>query len=116
MRAAFHFVTCAPPSARIRIAGDLDLDSGDDLEDVLESLEDAGCTQVELDLDALTFIDLPVLDLLRHEQRRLRVAGGGLRVVAASAWFADECVQAEVYSLLPDPTALASSTGLRPGA
>jgi len=96
MRATFQFITCTPPAARVRIAGDLDLASGEELEDVLGSLEEVGCTQVELDLDALTFIDLPVLDLLRHKQQRLRGSGGNLRVVAASRRFDDACERAEL--------------------
>lgn len=116
MRATFQLVACAPPTARVRIAGDLDLGSGEDLADVLTILQDAGCTQVELDLDAVTFVDLPVVDLLRHEQRRLRVAGGGLRIMTASHQFADECAQAEVYSLLPDPSGSSWSPTLSAGA
>jgi anti-anti-sigma factor len=103
MRASFQF-TCDPPVARLRISGELDLSTSDDLEDALEGLETAGCTLIELDLDALTFIDAYSLSLLRQEQRRLRMAGGDLRVVAASTWYTAVCATAEYDTLQPVST------------
>lgn len=100
MRASFQY-TCDPPIARLRIAGELDLSTGDQLEDILESLASGGCTIVELDLDALTFVDAFSLAVLRQEQRRLRMAGGELCVVAASTWYVEVCRLAEYDSLQP---------------
>jgi len=101
MRATFQY-TCDHRAATVRIAGDLDLESGDELEDLLASLRSIGCTHLELDLSAITFIDYAVLELLRRQQRRLRMSGGDLRVVAASRWFAQACEYAEVDMLLSE--------------
>jgi anti-anti-sigma factor len=102
MRAQFQFA-CDPPVAIVRIAGDFDLHAADEFEDVLESLKSIGCRRVELDVGALTFVEPSVLDLLRHEQVRLRTSGGDLRVVAASRSFEEVCVEAEADTLLAEP-------------
>jgi anti-anti-sigma factor len=86
MRADFQY-TCDPPIARLRIAGELDISTGDQLADVFDCLDFRRCPQVELDLDAVTFIDAYSLAQLRREQLRLRSAHGDLYVVAASPWY-----------------------------
>lgn len=77
---------CSPPVARLRAVGELDLATRDRLRDVLGCLRFRGCTQVEVDLAAVTFIDACTLRVLHAEQRRLLLEGGSLEVVAASAF------------------------------
>ena len=73
--------------ARLRIAGDLDLTTSEGLAAELEAISTTGSTWVELDLDAVTFVDAHSLRLLGREQRRLHELGGGLRVAVASPCF-----------------------------
>jgi anti-anti-sigma factor len=86
MRADFQF-TCDPPMARLRIAGELDISTGGQLADVFACLDFRKCRKVELDLDAVTFVDAYSLAQLRREQLRLRENQGDLYVVAASPWY-----------------------------
>jgi anti-anti-sigma factor len=87
MRPDFQY-SCDPPLARLRIIGELDIATGDDLLDVFAYLSFRRCTIVEVDLSAIDFIDAFTLGLFRREQQRLRALGGDLLVVAASLWYA----------------------------
>jgi anti-anti-sigma regulatory factor len=90
MRPVFQY-TCDPPTARLRIAGELDIADADDLTDIFGYLDFRGCERVEVDLGAITFVDAYILGLLRHEQERLRTLGGDLLPVAASPWYTSMC-------------------------
>lgn len=81
--ADFQF-TCDPPVARLRVSGELDLSTREQLADVLVCLALAGCRHVEIDLGAITFLDAGNVRVLAEEQRRLAACGGLLEVVAAS--------------------------------
>lgn len=76
---------CDPPLARVRIIGELDLTTDDQLHETFTYLHGTGCIRLQLDLEAVTFIDAHSLGVLHAEQRRLRAIGGTLDVVAASS-------------------------------
>jgi len=82
-QAVIHY-ECEPPLARVSITGELDLSTDAQLQDAFTFLDGAGCTRLQLDLAAVTFIDAHALGLLHVEQHRLRASGGSLDVVAAS--------------------------------
>ena len=90
MRTNFQF-SCDPPLARLRVTGELDFTTRDQLLDVFASLSCRRCNRVELDLDGITFIDLSALEVLDQEQRRLTESGGTLQVVAASSRMRRRC-------------------------
>ena len=98
--AGFHF-TCDPPLGRLRVSGELDLATREQLRDVLVCLALAGCRRVEIDLGAVTFIDAGTLGLLADEQRRLAGRGGVLQVVVASAAALHVCDLAGYPGLAP---------------
>ena len=100
MQADFRF-TCAPPLARLSVTGELDLSTRDRLVDILACLRHRGCTRVEVDLSAITFIDASSLAVLHAEQLRLLLAGGSLEVVAASPTHQLVCRVARYDGLLP---------------
>jgi anti-anti-sigma factor len=81
--AGFQF-TCDPPVARLRLSGEFDLSTHEQLGDVLACLTLAGCRRIDIDLAAVTFIDAGTLRVLADEQRRLARCGGALEVVVAS--------------------------------
>jgi len=79
-------VELRPPLARLRITGELDLASHERLVETTAWLRRHGCSEVELDLAGVAFIDASTLRVLHREQMRLMLTGGRLRVVAASAY------------------------------
>src|SRR4051794_28782418 len=99
--AGFHF-TCDRPLARLRISGELDLATREQLGDVLVCLALAGCRRVEIDLGAVTYIDAGTLRVLADEQRRLAASGGTLEVVVASAAHVLVCGLAGYPGLAPE--------------
>jgi anti-anti-sigma factor len=98
--AGFQF-TCDPPRARLRLSGELDLSTREQLGDVLVCLTLAGCRRVEIDLAAVTFIDAGTLRVLSDEQRRLAGCGGALEVVVASDAALQLCSLAGYPGLAP---------------
>jgi anti-anti-sigma factor len=74
----------APPLGRVRITGELDLSTGEELQDVLDRSTAQGCTLLELDLVGVSFVDAHTLGILDRHQRWLTRIGGELEVVAAS--------------------------------
>lgn len=83
MRAVFES-SCSPPSARLRITGDLDLSTSEELGQELDSLRTQGARDIEVDVAAVTFVDADTLAILHAEQRQLEALGGSLVMVAAS--------------------------------
>jgi anti-anti-sigma factor len=79
----FQFA-CDPPKVRLQITGEIDFATKGQLRDLLLCFFRWRCTEVELDLSGISFIDLSCLRLLDREQRRCTEAGGSLEVVAAS--------------------------------
>ncbi len=77
-------LSCDPPVMRLRIAGEIDLGSNDQLRDLFLCFFLWGCSRVELDLSDISFIDTSCLQVFDKEQRRLAEFGGRLEVVAAS--------------------------------
>ncbi len=102
MRTEFTF-SCEPPTARLRVSGELDISSTDQLRDVLACLRLEGCTRLEVDLSGVVFIDAGSLRVLHREQLRLMIAGGDLEVVDASPCYRLVSGLAGYDSLLPVP-------------
>jgi anti-anti-sigma factor len=101
MRTDFRYSAC-PPWARLQVVGDLDLSTDHRLCDVVDLLLLTGCTEVELDLEGVTFIDAHALHVLDQERARLVAAGGEVSVVAASASLLFVAGLAGYDSLLPE--------------
>src|SRR5262245_15570492 len=99
MQTAF-LPTCDAPVARLRVIGDLDLSTSGHFREVIECLRLSGCTRIELDLAAVSFIDACGLGVLDAEQRRSFAAGGVVEVVAASDCYQRVARLARYYALL----------------
>jgi anti-anti-sigma factor len=112
MHTAF-LLTGRPPSARLRIIGDLDLATRDRLREVIDDLRSTGYERIELDLASVSFIDASNLGVLHEQQRRLLAGGGALDVVAASHRH-QRVVRLVGYDTLlapePDPRATGASS------
>jgi anti-sigma B factor antagonist len=76
--------SCGPPVARVRIIGELDLSTRDDLSAFIGNLHRGGCTRLAVDATGVTFIDACSLAVLHSARIRLLEAGGTLDVVSAS--------------------------------
>lgn len=101
MRTDFRYSAC-PPWARLQVVGDLDNSTDRSLHDVVDLLLLTGCTEVELDLECVTFIDAHALQALDQERARLVAAGGQVSVVAASSSLLFVAGLAGYDSLLPE--------------
>jgi anti-sigma B factor antagonist len=60
-----------PDSCRLRIAGELDLSSGQQFGDALAQAQRDGCRQIELDLSEVSFLDSQALGILLSARRRM---------------------------------------------
>jgi anti-anti-sigma factor len=79
--------TCDPPVARLRLAGEFDLSTDDQVKDLFDSVAACGCHDLELDLSAVSFMDLGTLYLLDAHRRRVTARGGSFVVVAESSCY-----------------------------
>jgi stage II sporulation protein AA (anti-sigma F factor antagonist) len=68
----------------VRLAGDLDLTSADEIRTVLDQYIDAGCRHLVLHMQEVTFIDSSGLGVLLGRLRRLEPLGGHMTVVRPS--------------------------------
>ena len=64
------------------VAGELDRDTRDQLQDFLQDVVDGGARQVVLDFAQVTFMDSSGLGLLVHALKGLRAKGGRLCLAA----------------------------------
>jgi anti-anti-sigma factor len=85
----------------VRLEGELDLATRDELAGLLACLRLHGCSLVEVDALRVTFVDATCLRVLHDERRRLRAGGGTLRLVAASSFFVKVLDAAGYDDLLP---------------
>ena len=60
-----------PDSCCLRVTGELDLASGQQLGDALAQAQRDGCRQIELDLSEVTFLDSKALGILLSARRRM---------------------------------------------
>ena len=70
--------------AVLRIEGDLDLSTGDQLLNAVEQAVEQGCTVVAVDLSRVPFMDCAALGTLVRAVHRLGEVSGRLQVTAAS--------------------------------
>lgn len=93
--------SCGPPVARVHIIGELDLSTRDDLRAFLRNLHQGGCTRLEVDATAVTFIDACSLAVLHSTRIWLLDHGGTLEVVSASRPYTRAARLAGYDGLLP---------------
>jgi anti-sigma B factor antagonist len=67
--------------ADVVVAGDFDVAGTPDVIECLDELVAEGCTQIVLDVNAVTFADASALGLVLRTKRRLEARQGSLRVV-----------------------------------
>jgi anti-sigma B factor antagonist len=72
------------PVATVEVAGELDLESGAYLHELLRRILQAGGSHLAIDLSGVTFIDCSGMNALLASWRDARRLGGWLRVVEAS--------------------------------
>jgi anti-sigma B factor antagonist len=78
----FHISSeSVPEGVRVRVAGELDLDSSERLRDAASEAIDAGASELTVDLRGLTFMDSSGLRTLVELDRRATRAGVTLRLV-----------------------------------
>jgi anti-sigma B factor antagonist len=70
----------APPAARIRATGELDLATAPRLQTALRTLLDSGYAELDLDLHELAFCDVAGLNVLLQARDAAVAAGGRLTV------------------------------------
>lgn len=68
----------------IALSGEVDVYTSPRLKQELIDLVDAGCTDIVVDLDALTFIDSSGLGVLVSGLRRAKEHGGTLRLICTN--------------------------------
>jgi anti-sigma B factor antagonist len=73
-----------PEQTTVRLTGEIDMVTAQDVADVLARLLDQGSRTVELDLSEVRFLSAAGLAVLLEQDRRFRRASGRLLVVAPS--------------------------------
>ncbi|GAA4381942.1 STAS domain-containing protein [Nocardioides caricicola] len=78
-------VCTAPPFALVLVSGELDLSTAPMLATRFHEAAAAGCRSFRVDLGAVRFCDVSTARVLAQVDRSMRLTGGSLRIVAASA-------------------------------
>jgi anti-anti-sigma factor len=78
-------VRTSPPYAHVLATGELDIATTPVLSAQLSEAVAAGCRSFRIDLAGVTFCDASTVGVLVSLDRRVRAAGGSMRIVAASA-------------------------------
>jgi ABC-type transporter Mla MlaB component len=86
MTATFH-LSSTPSSARLRVDGELDVESRGPLAWRLLDLEQLECTRYQLDLGNVTHVDSSCLRLIDDARGRILTRGAEFDVVSASLCF-----------------------------
>ncbi|UGQ08973.1 anti-sigma factor antagonist [Yinghuangia sp. ASG 101] len=73
----------APNRARVHVGGEIDMESGPRIEDLMYRELDDGRVHIEVDLGSVEFMDSSGVHLLLRVRRRALDAGGGLDLLAA---------------------------------
>jgi anti-anti-sigma factor len=73
----------APDRARVHVGGEIDMDSGPRIEDVMARQIAGGRVRIEIDLGAVEFMDSSGIHMLLRVRRQAMEAGGGLELLAA---------------------------------
>jgi anti-anti-sigma factor len=97
-------LTCDPPKARLRLSGEFDLSTNEQVADLFELATACGCHDLELDLSGVSFVDIGTLNLLDAHRRRVTSAGGSFVVVAESSCYRRVCDLAQLVALTVDGT------------
>jgi len=77
-------VSGEPASPRLTASGEIDSSSAPVFRQHLETVFDAGATEITVDLTGITFLDSAGLCVLAAAHRRAAAQGVGMRVLAAS--------------------------------
>ncbi len=70
----------APPGARVKVTGELDIATASQLEVALEALVRDGVRILDVDLDRVPFCDITGLNVLLRANAAARAGGGRMRV------------------------------------
>ncbi|NUU20649.1 MAG: anti-sigma factor antagonist [Streptomycetaceae bacterium] len=73
----------APDRARVHVGGEIDMDSGPRIEDLMVRQITGGRVRIEVDLGSVEFMDSSGIHMLLRVRGRALDAGGGLDLVAA---------------------------------
>lgn len=73
----------APDRARVHVGGEIDMDSGPRIEDLMIRQITGGRVRIEVDLGSVEFMDSSGIHMLLRVRRRAQEAGGGLDLLAA---------------------------------
>ncbi|MGW0662591.1 anti-sigma factor antagonist [Streptodolium elevatio] len=73
----------APDRARVHVGGEIDMDSGPRIEDLMVRQIADGRVRIEVDLGSVEFMDSSGIHMLLRVRRQAQDAGGGLDVLAA---------------------------------
>ena len=75
---------CMPPRAVVRVRGDLDLCSGDEVAAAVDQVLEQGCSDVLVDLRGVQFIDCAGLGFPVGSAHRVRARSGRLQLTEVS--------------------------------
>ncbi len=94
------------PTAVLTAGGELDVFTSQQLRERLQDAVDLGCSEIHLDLAAVTFADASALRVIDRFQRQLYETGGVLRFIAWSPQVLRLCRMARLDDVfgLADPT------------
>lgn len=93
----------APNRARVHVGGEIDMESGPRIEDVMYRQLDDGRVHIEVDLGSVEFMDSSGVHLLLRVRRRALDEGGGLDLLAAGPRVVRLLEVTGLTELLPAP-------------
>jgi anti-anti-sigma factor len=94
--------TCDPPTATLRLSGELDLNAYEQVTDLFWLVAACGCHDLELDLSGVSYVDAGTLYLLDAQRRRVTSDGGSFVVIAESSTYRTVCDKTRYVFLTVD--------------
>ncbi|WP_436777916.1 anti-sigma factor antagonist [Yinghuangia sp. YIM S09857] len=110
----------APDRARVHVGGEIDMDSGPRIEDLMVRQIAGGRVRIEVDLGSVEFMDSSGIHMLLRVRRHAQEAGGGLDLLAAGPRVVRLLEVTGLTEILPVPRrvvpALDADTGTATGS
>ncbi|WTW95992.1 anti-sigma factor antagonist [Streptomycetaceae bacterium NBC_01309] len=110
----------APDRARVHVGGEIDMDSGPRIEDLMVRQIAGGRVRIEVDLGSVEFMDSSGIHMLLRVRRQAQDAGGGLDLLAAGPRVVRLLEVTGLTEILPVPRrmvpALDADTGTATGS